>query len=310
MDIKKPSRVLVNNCLKIKKNESVLIVTDKKRKKIGGAILEEVKKVTSNVKIIETPVAKENGNEPPKIIAKEMLNYDVVICPTTKSLSHTKARLNATKQGARIVTLPGITNEIMQIIDVDYNKIKKITLKLKKILDKSNKIHILTKIGTDVTFLNKKRKWIPDLGFVHRAGESGNLPAGEIFIAPKETNGILVLDNSKHNQKNFAPSKTKLIIKKNKVIYISNSNSKLGKVFKTIKNATNIAELGIGTNYKAKIIGSTLQDEKSISTIHIAFGNSSGIGGNVYSKIHKDIIFQKPTILVDDKVIMKEGKFT
>src|SRR3989344_8149234 len=310
MDIKKPVGILVKTCLNIKKNESVLIVTDKNKLKIAKEIEKQAKKTTDKVKLTIIPVGKVHGEEPPEEAAKEMLDYDVLICPTTMSLTHTKARVNACKNGARAVTLPGITEKVMQIIDVDYTKMNSLTFKLKKILDKSKKIHITTKSGTDVVFSVTKRKWEPDLGIVHKKGQESNLPAGELYIAPDEgkTNGIIVIDSFKDDDAVYCKPKTKVIVKNNKVVYISDKNCKLSKIFSTVENATNIAELGIGTNYKAKVIGNILQDEKCLKTIHIAFGSNFSMGGKIKTDMHIDTVLKNPTIKMDRKTIMKKGK--
>ena len=75
------------------------------------------------------------------------------------------------------------------------------------------------------------------------------------------------------------------------------------------KEARNIAEFGIGTNDKAKITGNILEDEKVIGTCHIALGNNAGFGGKINVQLHLDGIIKKPTIWVDNKKIMENGKF-
>ena len=52
--------------------------------------------------------------------------------------------------------------------------------------------------------------------------------------------------------------------------------------------ARNIAEFGIGTNYKAKLSGVLLEDEKVMGTIHIALGDNKSMGGTVDIPIHLD----------------------
>ena len=51
-----------------------------------------------------------------------------------------------------------------------------------------------------------------------------------------------------------------------------------------------------------------LEDEKVLGTIHIAFGNNVGMGGNVNIPIHIDGIITKPTVYFDDEVVMEKGK--
>jgi leucyl aminopeptidase (aminopeptidase T) len=68
-----------------------------------------------------------------------------------------------------------------------------------------------------------------------------------------------------------------------------------------------VAEFGIGTNYKAKITGHILEDEKVLGTVHIAFGNNLSMGGTIDVPIHIDGLIKKPTVLIDDVVIMDSG---
>jgi leucyl aminopeptidase (aminopeptidase T) len=74
------------------------------------------------------------------------------------------------------------------------------------------------------------------------------------------------------------------------------------------KNARNIAEFGIGTNDSAKLSGVLLEDEKVMGTIHIALGNNVSMGGSVNVPIHLDGVVKKPTVWMDGKLLMKDGK--
>ena len=65
----------------------------------------------------------------------------------------------------------------------------------------------------------------------------------------------------------------------------------------------------MGTNYKAKITGITLEDEKVYGTVHVALGdNTSYPGGIIKAPIHLDGVISKPTVFIDDKKIMNNGK--
>jgi len=59
----------------------------------------------------------------------------------------------------------------------------------------------------------------------------------------------------------------------------------------------NLAELGIGTNYKARIIGTILEDEKAYDTIHVAFGSNHTFGGTVNAGVHIDCVTKNPEII-------------
>ena len=311
MLLDKSAEIILKDCMNLKSNESCLIVTDKKLKYIGKTLFKNAIKISKKTKLILTTIPKAHGTEPPDHVADEMLNYDVVLMPTTKSLSHTKARENASRDGARIASMPGITKQMMErALNVDFNKIKTINEKLIAKLKIKNKIKITTKKGTNVEFYTKGRKWIGDDGIYTKKLAFGNLPAGEIFIAPLEgkTNGTIVVDASVGGIGKI--DKNIEIIVKNGFIEDMQGGKIASQFKKLLKNKLykNIAEIGIGTNYKAKITGNVLEDEKVMGTCHIAFGNNKHFGGKVDVPFHVDVVIKKPTIYADGVLIMKDGK--
>lgn len=70
---------------------------------------------------------------------------------------------------------------------------------------------------------------------------------------------------------------------------------KLEILLRNRNNAT-LCELGIGTNYAARLIGVILEDEKAYQTVHIAFGTNVGFGGNNQADCHMDGIIKNPTL--------------
>ncbi|MBI2650381.1 aminopeptidase [Candidatus Woesearchaeota archaeon] len=311
MPLDKPAKIILKDCMNLKGNESCLIVTDSKLKNIGKILYKNSLKIANKSKIILTKIPETHGTEPPEGVAKEMLKYDVVLMPTTMSLSHTRARENASKNGARIASMPGITKQMMErTLNVDFNKIIIINKKLIKKLNNKNKIKITTKKGTSIEFYVKGRKWIGDDGIYTKKGAFGNLPAGEIFIAPLEnkTSGTIIVDAS-IGSLGKVDKKIEIAVKKGFIEKIS--NGKTANAFKkSLKNKLykNVAELGIGTNYKAKITGNVLEDEKVAGTCHIAFGNNRHFGGKVDVPFHVDVVVKNPTIYADDELIMENGK--
>jgi len=305
------AKTILHTCLNVKKNESVLIIADKNTDSIAHEILKEAVKIThASLRII--PVGRQNGDEPPKETADEMKKYDVIIAPTTMSLTHTKA-VQSAKHNARIATLPGITEEIMKSsLLADYNKINSFNKKLFSKIKNADNIKVRTKAGSDFSFKMRKNGWISDGGILHEKGQVGNLPTGEIFTAPLENtfNGTIIIDSFFDKDIEYAKKGTRIEIRNGNAVSCSDEKSILNNYFKKIKNARNIAEFGIGTNYKAKLIGNILQDEKVKGTVHVAFGNNSSIGGKIYSELHLDTILQNPDVYADGKLLMNGGKFS
>jgi|SRR3989338_3596530 len=310
----KYTNIALKKCLGLKKDESFLVVTDGKLFDIGKEFLEAAKRITKKTKLIKIQIPKVHGTEPSKEAANEMLNYDAEILITTKSLSHTNARINACKSGARIVTMPGITKEILErAIDIDYSKLMKVHERLGGIIDKGKRVKITTELETSLNFsIDGRKAFGRDSGLFTKKGSFGNLPTGEIFVAPVEgtANGVYAVDAS------FASiGKLKkpinVFVEDGNAVKIEGCKAKeLEKMLDSVgKGARNIAEFGIGTNEKAKITGNILEDEKAIGTCHVALGNNIGFGGKVNVQLHLDGIIKNPTITVDNKKILDNGKF-
>ncbi len=243
-----------------------------------------------------------------------MQKFDVVFCPTTKSLTHTDARRNASAKGVRVATFPGITKEVMiRGLNADYKKIAALTNKLKKRFEKTKEVRVTAPNGTDITMDITGRTAIASKGLFHKKGESGNLPTGETFAAPVEgkSNGVFVVDGSMSGIGVMGKEKIKIEVENGYATKIT-GGSKAKKLVATLdkygKKARNIAEFGVGTNDSVKLSGNLLEDEKVKGTIHIALGNNLTMGGSVSVPIHLDGVIKKPTVYFDGKEIMIDGK--
>ncbi|MCB9358467.1 aminopeptidase [Candidatus Woesearchaeota archaeon] len=301
--------------LKVKKSEKILIVCDKKTKKIAEMFFEDGFVFGDSTLCIEVPEGKQNGEEPHPEISKLLLKYDVLLLITTKSLTHTNAVKKATEKGARAITMPGIQPATLKrCIDISYKDMQELHNKIYKRMKDVKVVRVTTKIGTDISFSIYNDKIFYKTS-MHNKGDLHNLPIGEVYTVPKEgsAEGVYVVDASQAGV-GLLKKPIKITVKKGMAVKIEGGAdaTKLEKVLKSVKDkkAYNIAELGIGTNPKAKITGNILEDEKVISTCHIALGNNYGMGGKVNVPIHLDGIMKKPTIYFDDKIIMKNGKFT
>lgn len=316
MSLKRAAKNALTICLAVKPGEEVLIVTDWARLGIAKALYEEALKLKADpmIKLMHPRVS--HGAEPPATVAAAMAKADVVIAPTDKSLSHTDARRKAcNKHKTRIASLPTITEEVfIRGLLADYDEVKKISNKIYKLVARADKARLTSPQGTDLT-MDIPNEFELESGLIRKPGDFSNLPDGEVCAAPKEgsTEGILVIDR----YENMITKPTHVEIKKGKAVRIEQNPD--GKRFKKLldeavkrdgnRNAYNIAELGIGTNPTAKITGCVLEDEKVFGTIHIAFGdNTSYDGGNTNASCHEDVSVFKPTLELDGKAIMKNGK--
>jgi len=313
MTLNKAAEIILKDCMNVKEGEKVLIIIDKNKLNIGEAILKKSKEITESL-LLEIPMLDFNGQEPDKETADMMKDYDVIIIATTKSLSHTEARKQACNAGARIASMPNITEEMMErALTVNHKNMTETTEKINNVLMGKKKVRVTTEKGTDITMVMDERFKFTDQGMYHKKGDWGNLPAGEAGGAPVEgtTNGILIIDGSFPNLGKLEEPIT-FIIEKGKVIEIKGGKDadKVRVLLESFKDPAvyNIAELGIGTNEKAIITGNVLEDEKVLGTAHIAVGNNTAYGGTVDAPCHLDGVFLKPTIYIEENKIMEHGK--
>lgn len=312
-ELKKASLIALRDCMGLKKEETLLIITDEIKKEIGTSLHEIGKELCAESILIEMKAREINGQEPPPQIAELMKKVDVVICPTAKSLTHTNARREAVKEGVRVGTMPGITIDTMvRCLNADYDKIISLTDYIAQKLVGVNEIRVVTEKGTDVRMPVKDRMIIPSKGVLRNKGESGNLPSGEVFLAPWEdkTNGKLVIDGSMAGIGMITePVIIDIIDGYAEKIYGGTQAQAIQEMLdKSGRDARAVAEFGIGTNYKAQLTGMILEDEKVFGTIHVAFGNNITMGGRISVSSHYDGLVKEPDVYFDDELIMKKGK--
>ncbi|NLO89955.1 MAG: aminopeptidase [Clostridia bacterium] len=297
----------------VKKGETVLVVSDKPLRDLGLIFFEEAVKLETEAIYLEIIPRENHGVEPPVAVAEAMKKADVVLLVTSKSLSHTAARERACEMGARVASMPGITPEMMaRTLLAGYKDIAENCRKYAEWIKGAKEVHLKTAAGTDLKFSIEGREIALDTGILHSPGDFGNLPAGEVFVAPVEgtAQGILVVDGSMAGI-GVLEEPIKMEVREGYVVNVTGGKSaeSLKKILDCYgKDARNIAELGIGFNPRARLTGSVLEDEKVLGTVHIALGDNSTFGGRVSVPSHLDGVILKPTLLFDGEIFMKEGR--
>jgi len=311
MSLLKGAQTVIGQCLNVQENETVLILNDGNDQDLIDSLLEvlDEKEIAHELMEYEEPASQ--GEEPPSEVAEAMKNFDVVIAPTIKSISHTEARHNANNAGARVATLPGINKEIWNSsLQADYEEVERITKKVYGLLKETKNVRVETPSGTSISFEVDFDTYHTDTGIIHERGGFGNLPAGEPSGFPEGIEGTLVIDHFP-----YAPSGTKVEIRDGEVVALSHpegvESSQLSDWLDNMDCARKIAEFGFGTNPEATLIGKTLQDEKVLGTVHIAFGDDTSYVSDDRSnpcEIHQDTVCESPTVWFDDKKVLDKGK--
>jgi leucyl aminopeptidase (aminopeptidase T) len=300
------ARVAVEDCMNVSADETVLVVTDAERRGIGRALCDAAESLGAETVYAEIAVDESHGEEPPAPISAAMRSSDVVLAATTRSLTHTEARVRACEEGARVATLPSITREVMEgAMRADYSEVAENAAALLGELDGAEVVRIESDAGTDLTLGIGDREWHPDDGICHEPGCVTNLPAGEVYVAPETGEGTLVIDGSLAG---FGVLDEPVQITFEDGIATSVSHDGLRERMDAVGDcARNLAELGVGVNPTATLIGNVLQDEKVRGTVHVAVGDSSGFGGDVECDLHVDGVVKEPRLYADGERVALDG---
>lgn len=307
------SLIAVRDCMGAQAGERVLIVTDEPLRAIGYALHQAAVSLSLDVVLVEMRPRKTNGEEPPPEVAELMTRFDVVLCPTSKSLTHTDSRRAASAKGARVATLPGVTEEIMvRCMNADYHAIAARTYRLCDLLGKTHTVRVQAPGGTDITMPIEGRQPHASSGLFRERGQWGNLPTGEAYLAPLEglSNGVVVVDGSMAGV-GMVREPIRIVVEDGYATTITGGAEarRLAELFDPHgKDARTVAEFGVGTNDKAILTGIILEDEKVMGTIHIAFGDNKSMGGSVRVASHLDGLIKRPTVWFDDEAVMRDGE--
>lgn len=303
--LRKPAETAIEQCMNLQPEESCAIITDDERKGIAESLYAVATDVTDDTALVRYPPGTQHGTEPPAPVSAAMAGADVVLAPTTKSLSHTNARTEATSAGARVATLPGITDGVFLMgLDADYDRIAAECEAVLEQVDDAAEVRVTSPQGTDITLEIGEREWIADTGIVHEPGEFSNLPAGEVFVSPESGDGTIVVDGTIRPHGRLEDGQTVTFTVEDGFV-TDVDDPAIREELETAADAAgtdayNLAELGIGTNVAVtELVGSVLLDEKAGGTVHLAVGDDHGIGGDVVAPIHMDGILTEPTVYAD-----------
>lgn len=302
---------VLDECLGVQAGEQVLVLTDPAKSKIGRALVEGARSMGAEGLLVEMAERETHGTEPPPAVAAAMLECDVLVAPTSKSVSHTAARRAASEKGVRAATMPDITVEMLaRTMSADFDAVRRRSRAVAALLSDGSRVRITSSKGSDLTLSIEGRTGISDDGDLRGRGAFGNLPAGEGFIAPFEgsANGRLVIDGTVWP---LGLLDDPLVVDFENGYATGFAGTGADRFRAALepygREAFAVAELGIGTNEAAILTGNVLEDEKVLGTIHLALGDNHSFGGTVRVSSHQDGIVLEPTLTIDDRHVLRDG---
>ncbi|HUJ35484.1 MAG TPA: aminopeptidase [Solirubrobacteraceae bacterium] len=303
-------QTVVRRCLGVREGEDVVVVVDRETRAIGEALRDESAAAGADAILTIMDQRATDGSEPPAPVAAALAACDVFVAPTSRSLSHTSARKHATDRGARGATMPGVTEDMLaRVMAVEFDTMAARSKAVAAVLGAGTRARVTCPRGTDLELALDGRPGISDDGELGERRAFGNLPCGEGFIAPAFGEGTVVA--SSVASLGISADPARFTVAGGRIVA---ADGGLGPAFIELLLAhgelgTNLAELGVGTNDRARLTGNVLEDEKILGTVHVAFGASAGIGGTVSVPIHLDVVIVDASLEVDGQAVLDRGRY-
>ncbi|MBV9473372.1 MAG: aminopeptidase [Solirubrobacterales bacterium] len=301
---------VVSRCLAVRRSEEVLVIVDAATLAIGQALRDRAAAVGADAILATMDERANDGAEPPRTVAAAMRDCDVFIAPTSRSLSHTTARKRASDAGVRGATMPGVTEEMLaRAMAVDFDLMAARSRAVAELLNQASVAELSCPLGSRLGLDLEGRAGIADDGDLTAEGSFGNLPCGEGFIAPAGGEGQVVA--SSLGPLGLADQPATLTVQGGRLVAAEHGAGPelLRQLRLHGELGTNLAELGVGTNDQARLTGNVLEDEKILGTVHVAFGASAGIGGNVSVPVHLDVVVLDASLEIDGRPVLDAGRF-
>jgi leucyl aminopeptidase (aminopeptidase T) len=314
MSLRAGAQVVIDTCLNVKAGESLVIVADPPNQKVGKELTAIGRKHQAETVLVLFEPRKAHAEDPPAPVVKAACEADAVVFATTFSLSNANIRRQATKAGARVISLPGCCPKTLQsgAIFADFQEMEATVQMLGKQLSHGRFIHVTTEAGTDLEIRLCGRDSVDQTGMAHAPGTWSPCPNLETAIGPCEdgVDGSLVVDGAVIPG-GVPRSPICVTFRGGKAVAIEGKSDALRlqallAAFES-PHMYQAVEFGIGLNRAARIgRGLMAEDESQFGTAHIGLGAGHTFGLPVSAPSHVDLVMRRPTIAIDGKIVLAD----
>ena len=304
------ARLILTTSAAVRPGERVLIIADTDTRSIGESFLDAARSLKTDPVLATMAPRSRDGEEPPPPIGTSMESSDVVVIVTGRSLTHTHARRQASRAGARIVSIPGPTEEMLRVggLATDWASIHNLVRRTARRLRTATEVRLTSAGGTDLTLGVGGREWIAeDTGLCSKRGAFTTLPAGELFIAPLENSaeGRIVADLY-FGEELVEPAQATL--KEGHATRILGASRAVDMMNRGGREGRTLGRFGFGLNARARANGPHVEAEKALGVASVGFGDNLLFGGRLHCGVRIESLLSEVTVEVDGKPIVEKGQ--
>lgn len=293
-----------------------IVVDDRTDEEIPRELFRAAREQDADPVVITIARRPHSGAEPPDHAGAAMAAADVVICAASTSLYHTTAKAVAQRAGARgDFNAPSRADAWRNgAMTADFPAIRRRAEALAEIWRRTSIVRVTSPAGTDITAScagREPKAWLT--GICRNPGEVSALPGGEVSLPPVEgtADGVIVWERVASDLGPLARP-IRIEVRDGRAIGIDGDDAaadRLREIVRSVRDADNIGEIGIGTNPAARIADEITEAKKAFGTVHIALGDSANeYGGLVECDVHLDGLVMEPTVEFDGVAIVVAGR--
>jgi len=314
LKLKRAINVYLKEYLCLTEDESILIISDTKRQELSFNFFEMTNKITQDSFYLEIGNLYNDPLKLPNIFYEAAKAVDTILFVADMPIMGSPILRKISDLGVRVAVLPLISEDALsRCMITKADELLDIAKNFELRLQNAENIRIETKSGTNLTLPVKDREIFLNTGILKKIGETGYIPSGKIYLSPIDemSYGTLIVDCYIQGI-GLLKSPVKIEIENGMAVKIY-TDSDDGRNFQKIINqygedARNIAEFGLGINPKSLVSSDFYETESSFGTCFVAFGGNIALGGKVDVPARISCIIQNPSIFVDDKFLLNNGK--
>ncbi|GAA1859761.1 aminopeptidase [Microbacterium koreense] len=307
------SSICLDTCLAVQPGEVVTLLHDPHHADDAAALAAYAASIGASPRLVPVPERHLGEKDVSPEAAAQLRGSDVLVVvfdpEDACQFWHTQGRMDASADGARVGLL--FPPAHWDLTADDLRVTEALTDRLGALLDAASDAHLTTVAGTDLRMSLAGREGFSCHSILHEPGATATIPDwGDAEISPLEgtATGRIVYDASiAFIGEVDVPIVVEVVDGAVTTVEGGASAAQLRHIFDTEGPAArNIAELGIGTVPRGEITGH--KDDKLFGTVHVAMGHNVSLGGVVDAPVHLDGVLHNPTLVLDGREVLVEGR--
>jgi leucyl aminopeptidase (aminopeptidase T) len=302
-------------------DDTVLIVTDTQMEPEVWTVLNNAARAAGiKPAVALIPPTNQTQGSPPPQVEEAILASDLCVMATSNAMVHSDVGVKAQHDGVKLLAMEEVTADMLRgpAASADYGAMQDLAVSLQEKVNDGERIRVSSPGGLDLEAGIKNRSGFGVAGKVERHPGLDHFliaafPDGEVSISPVEgtSNGKVVWDVSMH-EIGLLEKPIHATVEDGYATDIEGGIE--AEQLRDILEATgdpevyNIAEIALGINPSAEIVGTMRQDKKKFGYAHIALGANNDTGGTVEAPLHLDGVIKDVTYEIDGEVLCENGE--